>query len=47
MDHERYDRFKDNYGEDYRATLSAANNLAVDLRLIGDWSRRVTSMRKR
>ena len=36
MDQERYDRFKDNFGEDYRATLSAANNLAVDLRLTGD-----------
>ena len=36
IDQERYDRFKDHYGEDYRATLLAANNLAVDLRLIGD-----------
>ena len=36
IDQERYDRFKDNFGEDYRATLSAANNLAVDLRLTGD-----------
>ncbi len=36
------------YGEDDRATLSAANNLAIDLRLIGDcFGRRATSTRTR
>ena len=39
MDQERYDRSEAHYGDDYRATLMAANNLAVDLRLIGDSAR--------
>ena len=33
---ETYDRFKELFGDDEPTTLSAANNLAIDLRLVGD-----------
>ena len=36
MDQRTYDRFKELFGDDEPSTLSAANNLAIDLRLMGD-----------